>query len=179
MAYLAYGAISNWQDGNHQQASQTRDYIAEHNKKPEASLYRLLDDLLSYDQANSFSVAQYFSGEDIKHSFINRIRLLQRINQPDNADPISDEQLDQLCAVDRAFTRFRNIEMKQLFLQCCELAHRNSGRTVPQQITATKEQLQQAIAAFTPEARSQIRQQTGAILRQLQESGLVDATEAG
>ena len=170
MAYLAYGAISNWVDGNHQQASQTRDYIAAHNSKPEASLYRLLDDLLQSDAANSFSVAQYFSGEDIKHSFINRIRLLERINQPDNNEAISDEQLDQLCAVDRAFTRFRNIEMKQLFLQGCERAYRNSGRAVPEQVTATSEQLQQAIAAFTAESRVQIRQQAEAILQQLQQA---------
>ena len=60
--------------------------------------------------------------------------------------------------------------MKQLFLQGCERAYRNSGRAVAEQVTATNEQLQQAIAGFTAEARVQIRQQAEAILQQLQQA---------
>ncbi|MFC3195912.1 protein kinase [Marinicella sediminis] len=171
MAYLAYGAISNWVDGGIDQALTTQAYLHEYNKKPDASLYQLLDYLVSGDELHSFTVAQYFSEEDIKHSFINRVRLLQRLNQSDSSETVNDQQLDQLCVVDRAFVRFRQIEMKQLFLTACEQAYQRAGRSSPDELLRTQGQLADAVAAFNHQSRQDIRQQTRAILASLSANG--------
>jgi hypothetical protein len=145
-------------------AGEIHAIVEQHNHDKERSLYKLFNFLITNDFAYGITESDFFENDEIKKTFYTRLRYLVQVNKNKNNQEINESQINLLCEMNKPFIRFKNIEIKRLFISKCQELYQQLDFAVPAEISRIEGVINQAISKIQSSDREQLIKSTDQII---------------